>query len=239
MYCEICKNTNDFPRKPDGSYEDHDVYIDCDNNVRIYNKGRGVLEAYIPSIQRGRNILRFFYRDNLNKENTITKITEVETVIKGEPRVVTKESVQIIDQELFNLCIKNNSYIFDYYETDEEVLFKFRAKDMELLEKYLKPRTHGANISPFSNKNRPKTQYVIPDEELAAYKDMIKNLPFESIALVAKYTSDFIKSLATKKLTHDDIKSDMYKKGLKGKEYIHSIGKWNEYLKFMNEKVNV
>ena len=50
-------------------------------------------------------------------------------------------------------------------------------------------------------------------------------------------TNDFIRSLSTKKNTYDDIKNDMIAKGLKGKEYIHSIGKWNEYIEFLRDKL--
>ena len=33
------------------------------------------------------------------------------------------------------------------------------------------------------------------------------------------------------------IKADMALKGLKGKEYIHSIGKWNDYIKYLEENL--
>ena len=52
---------------------------------------------------------------------------------------------------------------------------------------------------------------------------------------VSKITNDFIKSLANKRNKYEDIKSDMAKKGLKGKEYIHFIGKWNDYIKFLEK----
>lgn len=51
-------------------------------------------------------------------------------------------------------------------------------------------------------------------------------------------TKKYIKSLVTKKYTLDNIKADMRLKGLKNKEYIHSIGKWNEYIKFLQKEIN-
>lgn len=34
-----------------------------------------------------------------------------------------------------------------------------------------------------------------------------------------------------------DIKSDMKLKGLKGKEYIHSIGEWDNYINYLNNNL--
>ena len=109
---------------------------------------------------------------------------------------------------------------------------------MDKLEKYLKPKTNCANRSPFSNKNLPKTKYKIPDEDLLRYKDLMKNLSQKEVLSFGLYTNNFIKSLATKKNTLENIKSDMKLKGLKGKEYLHSIGKWNEYIEYLEKEIN-
>ena len=110
---------------------------------------------------------------------------------------------------------------------------------MEKLEKYLKPKTSGANISPFSSKNLPRNKtYKIPDEDLVAYKELVSKLPQNQLIALVHTTKDFIKSLATKKNTYDDIKADMALKGLKGKEYIHSIGKWSEYIEYLERNLN-
>ena len=39
-------------------YEDIDIYIDCQFGNKIFHYGRDVLQAYIPSLQRGHNILK-------------------------------------------------------------------------------------------------------------------------------------------------------------------------------------
>lgn len=185
--------TKQYPRKIDGAYEDIDVYISCQNNIQISYYGKSILEAYIPSIGRGRNIIK---------------------AIKSE----------IGDNIIFNIK-----------ETSQEVLFQFKAQDMEKLEKYLKPKTNCANRSPFSNKNLPRNKYIIPDEDLLRYKDLMTNLSQKEVLSFGLYTNNFIKSLATKKNTLDNIKADMAIKGLKGKEYIHSIGKWNEYISYLKK----
>ena len=41
----------------------------------------------------------------------------------------------------------------------------------------------------------------------------------------------------TKKNTLEYIKADMAVKGLHGKEYIHSIGRWNEYIEYLKKEL--
>lgn len=196
ILCEYDKTTNQFPRKLDGTYEDIDCYITCANKIRIYSYGRGILEAYIPSIGRGHNIIKAI-------------------------------------KEQFH-----GDIIFDIEETDSEVLFRFNAKYMKDLELILKPKTSGASISPFSSRNLPKNKsYKIPDEDLIMYKSIIENIPKNKIINIVHITKSFLQSLTNRKNTMDKIKADMVLKGLKGKEYIHSIGKWSEYIKYLQKQV--
>ena len=123
-------------------------------------------------------------------------------------------------------------------ESDSEVLFRFNSKYMEQLAPYLKPRTSGASISPFSSRNLPKNKdYKIPEKELSAYKSIIENIPKERILIVTHATNNFLKSLVTKKNTWENIKADMALKGLKGKEYLHSIGQWDKYIKYLQKEL--
>lgn len=171
------------------------MYIDCYNNGKIFHYGNRTLEFYIPSKQRGRNIIKMI-KENLGED-----------------------------------------IIFHMEENDSEVLFRFNTKYMDDLEPYLKPKTNGSSISPFSTKNLPKTVYIIPDEDLEMYKSAVENIPKNQIITIAHTTNSFLKSLATKKNTWDSIKSDMSLKGLRGKEYIHSIGKWDAYIKYLKKNL--
>lgn len=237
ILCDVCEDTNDFPKKLNDTYEDIDCYISCDKGIKIFHYGRGVLDCYVPSIKQGRSILRSFYRDNINESNTSTSVSEY-VITKDDKEIhIKKESISIIDEDLYEEELKNNKFIFDIIETDEEINFKFKAANMELMEKYLNPRTYGAKISPFSNKNRPKTKYNIPDEDLLTYKKIVSNVPQDKMIFIGKYTKDFINSLATKKNTLEDIKADMRLKGLKGKEYIHSINQWDKYIKYLEKEL--
>lgn len=234
---ETDKRTNLFPREYNGQFADNDVYIDCANKVQIFSFGRGILEAYIPSLQSGRTMLKFIYRDLINGSNTETKINTYDVTRNGETVSVTKETITILDETLYEKEIAESNIIFHIEETDEEVLFRYHSKNMDKLEKYLKPKTSGASISPFSSKNLPRNKaYKIPDEDLSIYKDLTSNLAQNELILLGRYTTNFIKSLATKKNPLENIKSDMALKGIKGKDYIHSIGKWREYIDYLRKE---
>ena len=209
--------TNDFPRSKDGSIDKSydDIFISCYNNCQIYNYGKGKLQAYIPSIGRGHNILIAMYEDTIGN---------VETVGRDYPTIYK----QLTDSGL----------IFDIEETDEEILFKFKASNIETIAKYLKPSTKGANRSPFSTKNLPRSKYEIPMEDLALYKEITASIPEGNIRIYSIINDEFLNSLTSKKLKLEDIKADMKFKGLKTKEYFHSIGKWEDYIKFFKKKLN-
>lgn len=187
--------TNDFNRKLNGTFEDIDVYVDCLHGNKIFYYGNSILQAYVPSLIRGHNIVK---------------------------------TIQQID----------SSVIFDIEETDEEVLFKFKYVNSDKIIPLLKPKISGSNISPFSSKNLPKNKdFKIPSEELSLYKEIVSKISPERILTLTHSTNNFIKSLATRKNPIEKIKADMKLKGLKGKEYIYSIGKWNEYIKYLKENL--
>ena len=190
------KRNNQFPRKLDDTYEDIDCYISCMHGNMIFYVGRNTLQAYIPSLGRGHNIIKYI-NDNVGQD-----------------------------------------VIYDIEETDSEVLFKFNTKHDSQIIPLLKPRTNGASISPFSSKNLPKNKdYKIQDEEFVVYKNIVSKIPKERILDITHMTNNYLKSLATKKIKWEDIKADMIAKGLKGKEYIHSIGKWNDYIDYLRKEI--
>ncbi|MCJ7965821.1 hypothetical protein MT487_01880 [Lachnospiraceae bacterium NSJ-171] len=192
----IDQRKNDFPREIDNKYAENDCYIDCLHGNKITYYGKSILQAYIPSLIRGHNILK--------------AINEI-----------------------------NSSIIFDIEETDEEVLFKFKYVDSDKIIPLLKPRTLGANISPFSTRNLPKNKdYKIPDEDLNLYKEIVAKIPPERILVLTHITNSYIKTLVNRRNTMDKIRADMKLKGLSGKNYIHSIGKWKDYIKYMEKNLN-
>lgn len=227
LKCEVDKMTNDFPKTLKDTYEDADVYIDCSFGNKIYYYGRGILEAYLPSLQRGRNIVRKLYAENINSENV-----SISQSGKGA-------TYKILNRKQFDSDIKNSKFIFDILETDSELIFKFYEKNSDKIIPLLKPKTSGADISPFSPKNLPKIEYAIPKEELREYEDIIVPLKEDGKLLtLSKLTQNYIKSLSKKRLYRVvDMKSYMRKKMLKGKEFIHSEGYWDDYLKYLKKEI--
>ena len=165
--------------------------------MRVYHYGNRTLEAYIPSLIRGHNI------------------------------------VKAIQSEL------GDDVIYHIEETDSEVLFRFNSKDMERLAVYLKPKTNGADRSPYSTKNLSNTKYIIPDEDFIKYKNIVAKIPKESILSLTHSSNSYLKSLTTKKNPLENIKADITLKGLGVKEYIHSIGKWDEYINYLIKELSL
>jgi hypothetical protein len=218
----IDETTNDFPRNKSGSIETDDLYIKCAYGNQIYHYGRSILVAYIPSIGRGHNILRGLAEELCGIENS-----------------KENDAVKIPFEELYGALLKEGT-IKDIKEYDEEIEFKFNAKDIELIAKYLKPQTGGADISPFSTKNLPKQNYVIPDSDLSSYQDTIKDVAKEDILVISHITRSFISNkLAKSKLYKSkDIKAEMRKSMLKGKEFIHYSGYWKQYLDYLKKELH-
>ena len=206
LLCELDQNTNDFPRDDKGIIEDTDVYISCQHGNKIFvyghidNKKPIWLIGYIPSLIRGRNIIK-----------------------------ALKE--------------KDVEYV-DYIETDEEVEFKFRASDIETVAELMKAKTSGANISPFSNKNLPKSDVKIPTEKIALYKEITGAIPKTDLLIISKLSGSFLDEILQKKSKKHsknfDYKSDMKKLKMarQTKEYIYYKGFWDEYLEYLKTEIN-
>lgn len=227
LSCPIDKSTNDFPRKLNGTYEDADIYIDCLQGNRIYYYGKGFLEAYIPSIGRGRNIIRQIYAKLINPYNVNIETTD------------RKIFYSIIDKELYESEISKSELITNIVETDSEISFYFPFKHSESIIPFLKPKTVGANRSPFSAKNLPKEKYDIPESEMREYRDITNPLVLNNQSLMlSKMTQNYINIMSKNKTYKSiDMKALMKKKMLKGKEFIHSEGYWDNYLKFLKGEI--
>ena len=74
---------------------------------------------------------------------------------------------------------KQKIEFFDYDESSEEVMFKFKAKDMEHVAEIMKAKTYGASIAPFSSKNLPKNKDIksITRQKIQAINKQINDTP--------------------------------------------------------------
>lgn len=233
----ICESTHDFSRKLDGTLEDIDVYISCSNGIKVFYAGKGVLELYIPSLQRGHNILKQLYYENINPDNV--EVIQKTTIRDGKE--VVRTTYNIINKDLYESELKTSDFFTDIRELDSEVTFRIRQKDFEKVIPIIKPKTSGAGISPFSTKNLPKRKYEISDDQLREYKDINDSVPKEDKLKLSKITSDFIHNIMAKKRQYKsiDMSNLMRKQMLKGKEFIHQQGFWNEYIKYLKKSLNI
>lgn len=210
------EHTNDVPRDHnmhiDQSYDD--IYIACQNKIEIYNYGKGVLAAYIPSLGRGHNIIKSIYED----------------------RIGNVKSIKLNYELMYENLIEDGMLLY-IEETDTEVIFRFHNKDLESLIGYLKPRTSGAKISPFSTRNLPiNRDYKLSDIELKEYQDITGDVPRDKLLLIHRANTEFVNSVIGKKGKLNTT-ADMRKNCLKGREYIHFKGYWDEYLKFLKREL--
>ena len=121
--------------------------------------------------------------------------------------------------------------------------FKFKAKDIHYIAELMKAKTAGANISPLSSKNLPKSTIEIPSEENAKYKEIISSVNEVDTLIIYHFTNDFCSKILTKTLRKND-KSYDFKKDIRQKKmsrniktYIWSMGFWDEYLAYLRKKI--
>lgn len=136
--------------------------------------------------------------------------------------------------------------ILFYDESDEEVLFHFNATDIETVATLLKAKTSGANISPMSKRNLPKVKFELPEEDMAAYKDIVDKVDKNDKLLIHRITTEFLDKVLAKELRPKgtrkpyDYKTEMKKLKLASdsKGYIWTKELWNEYLEFLEKEID-
>lgn len=132
---------------------------------------------------------------------------------------------------------------FNYDESDEEIMFHFKAKDIEPVAELMKAKTSGAGISPFSSRNLPKSNVEIPTNEMARYKDISKKVDKSDLLLIKNINASFLSDILEKSLRKLDraynYKSDMKKLKMSRqvKEFIWTKGFWEEYLDYLDNEV--
>lgn len=139
---------------------------------------------------------------------------------------------------------KDKIEFFDYDESAEEAMFKFKAKDIEPIAKLMKAKTYGASISPFSSRNLPKTKFEIPIEEMDKYKAISSKVKKGDTLFIKDANSRFLTEILAKKCRKQDknfdLKNDMRQRklGRQTKEYIYVKGMFDDYLKFLDNAID-
>lgn len=174
-------------------------------------------DLYIPC-SKGKSKIMHTYRDGVLVWYTEKLITA---------RNVKKE-----------LESKRNKIWFEYEETEAEALIYFNAKDIDEFAKLVNPKTNGASIKPFSDKNLPKPAYVIPDKDIKKLDNLTKDLDKEKKMLVMrKLVSNFDDEIIKKKGKKFNLTEDRKSSRLKPKVYIHSIGMWDDFIKYVKKNL--
>ena len=132
----------------------------------------------------------------------------------------------------------------NYRETDEEVEFRFKAKDIEPIAELMGVKTGGANIRPFSTKNLPKADVEIPTAEIERYKSVVAEVQNDDLLIIHRITTDFLSNFLEKSIRKlgdrkFDVCVDMKKMMMSrmSKEYIYTKNMWDEYLSFLQKNI--
>ena len=114
---------------------------------------------------------------------------------------------------------------------------------MDAVANLLKASSFGADITPYSLKNFPKADVSIPTDKMDEYKKIIADIQKEDLLTFSRFTQSFLSDVLAKKLGRRnkpfDYKTDMKKLMMarQTKEYIYTKNMWDEYLKYLEEKI--
>ena len=114
-------------------------------------------------------------------------------------------------------------------ETDGMIYFY--AKDIKKVATICKPKTSGKDIPPFSPKNLPKSDYKIPSKDIQELYKITKDLDkLSTMHFFKSVNAAFLKSLGKK------VQTEKVASRLGTREFIHSMGLWEKYLKYVKRK---
>lgn len=141
---------------------------------------------------------------------------------------------------------KDKIEFFNYDESAEEVIFHFLAPDIEYVANALGAKTSGANTSPFSSKNLPKSDVSIPSEKIEEYKAITSKLGKNDMLVIKNINDHFLtdileqtlrKKTKNKKFSvRDDMKLNKMSRQMK--EYVYARGYWQEYLDYLSKEID-
>jgi hypothetical protein len=168
-----------------------------------------------------------------------------------------KETVTFDYESMYSELLSNGVIIADdpsypVEETDEEILFKFKSKELDRLEKSIKPKPakvnkDGRGRGCFSVKNLRRQTGIksikksdIPIEKQEDYKQITSLIGKENISLYNKINDGFLTELSVKNNSSIDTFKEEIKDGnytIKG--YVFSLGEetWKDYLDYIKNYV--
>jgi hypothetical protein len=163
-----------------------------------------------------------------------------------------KGKSKIFDYESMYSELNNSGLIFDIEETSEEILFKFKTKDFEKLEKFIAPKPvklnkKGKGKSCFSVKKLRKQlgikaskKHDIPIEKLDKYKQITSVIDKGNISVYNKINDGFLTDLSIKNNSSlDALKEKIKDEKYSTRGYLYSLGEetWNKYLDYIKNYI--
>lgn len=127
------------------------------------------------------------------------------------------------------------------YVLDGEILFNFPARNISNVADKLHAVVKGANISPMSTKNLPKSDIEIPDDLMREYKDAIKDVNKNEYLAIKDITSRFLSNILQRNTRKTDKSFDVFADmrrlcmARQPKEYIYQKGFWEQYIKYLKK----
>ena len=118
----------------------------------------------------------------------------------------------------------------EFEDIGEDGLIYFLADDIKKIATIVKPKKSGASIKWSSVKNLPKKEYKIPDKDLKQYNEIVK-------CLDRTQKLQFGKKIITSVMNKNNLKEKQKISRLSSKEFIHSIGLWDEYIKEAEKEI--
>lgn len=119
-----------------------------------------------------------------------------------------------------------------------DVIILFKESDLDKIADIVKPKTNGKRIPPLSSKNLPRANYKIPEADLQKLQDLLQPLDKKAKMLSSKqWIKDFDNVIQKKKGKKFNITEQRDDSGLKNKEFIHSIGLWDDYCRYVKKQI--
>ena len=204
-------DTMDYPRDNNDNIDStfNDFYISGSKGIQVWHAGRNKLGCYIESkgAALANSKIREIYKREFSKECS---------------------DIKKVEKELLE-----NGILLDVTHYDNGALIIFKADKLDDWADIFKLHTNGANISPLSSKNLPKSNYKIPIETEQEYNNCFENINDKNIKMrIALNAAAKMKDRLTKAQ-----KTDMKKQCMKIKQYAHYAGLWNKYIKILEEEV--
>ena len=210
---ELTTDTHDFVRNSRGEINsDYDeLYIECNRNAKIKHSYR---------------------------ENTLGYWTDKISIFKSTKKKFDENNVK-----------------YSLEDAGDEYIIYFNDSDMSKVAKLVGAKTTGKKISPYDNKNIPdriiKTDvvehsepiiistYQIPAEDMKLFYSAVAPLTgrSEKLQLSKETLKEFDSVIKSLKGENFNPETERIKNNIKSREYIHSIGLWEEYIKFVKSKV--